>query len=105
MPTVAVQVTIGDYAKWRPVFDKHQSLRDKAGFKNTQVYRNADDPNEVIVWGEAANGAKVRRALADPELTAAMKEAGVVGPPRVHIIPFSPLNNHSNPNAQTDLPG
>jgi hypothetical protein len=33
MPTLAVQLTIGDYAKWRPVFDKHKPLRDKAGFE------------------------------------------------------------------------
>ena len=30
MATLAVQLTIGDYAKWRPVFDKHKPLRDKA---------------------------------------------------------------------------
>jgi hypothetical protein len=30
MATLAVQLTIGDYANWRPVFDKHKPLRDKA---------------------------------------------------------------------------
>jgi hypothetical protein len=30
MPTLAVQLTIGDYAEWRPVFDKHKPLRDKS---------------------------------------------------------------------------
>lgn len=50
MPALAVQLTIGDYAKWRPVFDKHKSLRDKAGLTNTKVYRNADNPKELIVW-------------------------------------------------------
>ena len=86
MPHMAVQLTIGDYAKWRPVFDKHKPLRDKAGIKNTQVYRNADDPKEVIVWGETSDVAKAREALASQELKAAMKEAGVVGPPKVHVL-------------------
>ncbi len=49
MATLAVQLTIDDYAKWRPVFDKHKALRDKAGFKNIRVYRDADNPKEVIV--------------------------------------------------------
>jgi len=93
MPTIAVQVTISDFDRWRLVFEKNKPLRDKVGFKNTQVYRNADDPKEVIVWGEAANGAKVRRALAGPDLVAAMKEAGVIGPPRVHVIPYSPFTS------------
>jgi hypothetical protein len=90
MPTVALQVTIGDYAKWRPIFDKYRSHRAEAGFKNERVYRNVDDPSEVIIWGEASSGAKLRRALASPELKAAMKEAGgVAGTLKLHIIPFS----------------
>jgi hypothetical protein len=47
MPTLPVQLKIGDYAKWRPVFDKHKALRDKAGFTNTQIYRQADSANEI----------------------------------------------------------
>ena len=90
MPTVALQITISDYAKWRPVFDEHRSSRAQAGFKNERVYRNVDDPNEVIIWGEATSGAKLRRALASPELKAAMKEAGgVAGTLKLHVIPFS----------------
>jgi hypothetical protein len=90
MPTVALQVTIGDYAKWRPIFDKYRSHRAEAGFKNERVYRNVDDPSEVIIWGEASSGAKLRRALASPELKAAMKEAGgVAGTLKLHVIPFS----------------
>jgi hypothetical protein len=81
MPTVALQVTIGDYAKWRPIFDKYRSQRAEAGFKNERVYRNVDDPSEVIIWGEASSGAKLRRALVSPELKAAMKEAGGVAGP------------------------
>jgi hypothetical protein len=38
MPTVALQVTVTDYAKWRPVFDKYRSYRAEAGFKNERVF-------------------------------------------------------------------
>ena len=90
MPTVALQVTISDYAKWRPIFDKYRSTRALAGFKNERVFRNVDDPNDVIIWGEAASGAKLRIALASPELKAAMKEAGgAEGTLKLHVIPFS----------------
>jgi hypothetical protein len=87
MATLAVQLTIGDYAKWRPVFDKHKPLRDKADMKNVRVYRDADNPKEVIVWGEAGDAAKARAALGGDEIKNAMKEAGVVGPPRIHVVP------------------
>ena len=56
MPTVALQVTIGDYAKWRPIFDKYRSHRAEAGFKNERVYRNVDDPSEVIIWEKRQAG-------------------------------------------------
>jgi erythromycin esterase-like protein len=86
MPMLAVQLTIGDYAKWRPVFDKRKALRDKAGFTNTHVYRNADNTNEIIVWSETLDVSKAREALASPEIRNAMQEAGVVGPPKIHLI-------------------
>ena len=86
MPTLAVEITIGDYARWRPVFDKHKPLRDKAGFTDTRVYRNADNDKQILVWSEAADVAKAREALAGPEIRKAMQEAGVVGPPKVHVL-------------------
>ena len=67
MPTVALQVTVTDYAKWRPIFDRYRSHRAEAGFKNERVFRNVDDPNEIIIWGEAISGSKLRRALARDE--------------------------------------
>ena len=86
MPMLAVQLTIGDYAKWRPVFDKHRPLREKAGVKTEHVYRNADNPKEIILWFDVADAAKLREALAGSEIKAAMQEAGVVGPPKIHPV-------------------
>jgi hypothetical protein len=50
----------------------------------------SETPNEIIIWGEATSGSKLRRALASPELKAAMKEAGgVAGTLKLHVIPYS----------------
>jgi quinol monooxygenase YgiN len=86
MPTLAVQITIGDYAEWRPLFDKNKPLRDRAGLRNVRVYRDADKPRDLIVWSETADPAKSREALSSPEVRNAMQEAGVVGPPKVHVL-------------------
>jgi len=86
MPTLAVQITIGDYAKWRPIFDKNKPLRDRAGLRNVRVYRDADKPQEVIVWSETADAAKSREALSSPDVKNAMQQAGVVGAPKVHVL-------------------
>ena len=84
MAVAFVQLTINDYTKWRAVFDQHKDLRDKAGLTNIQVYRNADNLKDVIVSGEAADTEKATNGLLNPEMRAAMQEAGVVGPPRIH---------------------
>ena len=86
MATLAVQLKIDDYTKWRPVFDKHKHLRDKAGIKSEHVYRNADDPKELVLWLETADAIKARQAIQGEEIKAAMKEAGVVGSPKIHAI-------------------
>ncbi len=87
MPILAAQITVGDYAKWRPVFDKNKPLRDKAGLTNVRVYRNADNPKELVIWSETSDATKAREALSGPEVRSAMQEAGVVGPPKIHVIP------------------
>ena len=86
MPTLAVQITIDDYARWRPIFDKNKPLRDRAGLKNVQVYRDADDPHQLVVWSESSDPAKAREALGSPDFRSAMQEAGVVAPPKVHVL-------------------
>jgi quinol monooxygenase YgiN len=72
------------------LFSTNRSYRAEAGFQNERVFRNVDNPNEIIIWGEATSGSKLRRALASPELKAAMKEAGgVAGTLKLHVIPYS----------------
>jgi hypothetical protein len=87
MANIALQLTASDYSKWRPVFDKYTSVRqDKAGITSTTVYRNADDPNQVLVWWEAPDASKVVQFL-QGEARGYMKEARVVGSPKIHVLP------------------
>lgn len=86
MPTLAVQITIGDYGNWRPIFDKNKPLRDRAGLRNVRVYRDADNPHHVVVWSETPDPAKSRQALGSPDFRSAMQEAGVLEPPKVHVL-------------------
>jgi hypothetical protein len=94
---------IGDYAKWRPVFDKYKSLRDNAGLSNVRVYRNADDPKELIVWSDTSDVAKAREALGSEEIRNAMQEARVIGPHPKRCrsgggfsLPLSPIEDYTD---------
>lgn len=87
MSVLAVQLTVNDYSTWRPVFDRAQPLREKAGLRNVRVYQDANNPKELLIWSETDDVAKAREGVTGPDIRKAMQDAGVIGPPRVHIIP------------------
>jgi hypothetical protein len=86
MANIAVQLTIGDYEEWRLVFDQHKHLRDEAGIRSEQVYVNADDTTQVLLWFDVADPTKARQAIQGDAIKEAMKEGGVVGPPKIHAV-------------------
>jgi len=85
--TIAVQLAVTDYNKWRAGFDKYHSLRNVAGITASWVYRNADNPNEILVWNETTDVNKSREAISGPDIQKAMQESGVIGPPKIHVLP------------------
>ena len=69
MANIAVQLTIGDYDDWRPVFNKHKKMREeKAGIKSEQVYCDAENPTEVLLWFETTDAAKTREVIQSEEV-------------------------------------
>jgi hypothetical protein len=48
---------------------------------------NADDPKPIMIWFDVSDPKKTAQAIQSDEVKAAMKEAGVVGPPKVHVVP------------------
>ena len=47
---------------------------------------NADDPKQVLLWFDVADPTKARQAIQGDEIKEAMKEAGVVGHPKIHAV-------------------
>ena len=87
MPMIAVQFTIRDYAKFRSHFDKEKPLRDKAGIVSSQIFRGADNDKEILVLSGTTDLEKAREAIEGQEIRNAMREAGVVGNPKVFVVP------------------
>jgi len=85
MAKIARQLIIGDYAKWRAGFDKAAAFREKAGMKNVQISRDVDNPTAVLNWSDVHDLAKARAILDSPEVRNAMREAVVVGDPKIQI--------------------
>ena len=86
MAHMLIKHHVRDYAVWRAVFDDNANLRAEYGATYAHVFRNADDPDNVVVmfrWDDLDNA---RRYAVDPRLKAAMQEAGVIGPPEVIFL-------------------
>lgn len=85
MATVFLRHPVADYDAWRPHYDEDAPRRDAAGLDEVGVFQNASDPNDVLLVWETDDVGGLDAMLADEGLKAKMQEAGVTGPPEVHV--------------------
>lgn len=86
MPYALVRHKVEDYARWKPVFDDDAENREANGSMGGYLFRNADDPNELVIlfeWDELEN---VRRFGRSEELREKMQEAGVADQPDFYFL-------------------
>jgi len=79
MPYLLERHKVRDYDRWREVFDADGGGREAAGCRGARIFRNADDPEEVVVLFEWDDLEKARGRIGSAELSRKFEEAGVVG--------------------------
>jgi hypothetical protein len=82
---LTIHLKVKDYATWRTGYDGGEKNRLSAGITNGRVFRNAQDPNDVVILQDVADVAKARTWLGSDDLKAAMQKNGVVGSPNVRF--------------------
>lgn len=79
MPALLIRHKVEDYAAWKAAFDQHAAARRANGSQGGQLFRNAADPNDVVIllaWDVLERA----RLFADSDdLREAMARAGVAG--------------------------
>ena len=83
MASMFVKHRVADYARWKPVFDEHETMRKAAGLTAHSLHRGNDDPNVVIIAFRAADLNKAKQFAGSDDLKAAMARAGVQGAPEI----------------------
>ena len=78
-----VRHKVANFAAWRKGYDAFDATRKKMGVRAAAVFRGAIDPNEVTIWHDLDTLVAAQALVKSPELAAAMKNAGVTGPPEV----------------------
>lgn len=86
MANFIVRHKVEDYGKWKPVFDAHAATRKAAGCKGGRLFRNSDNPNEIIVvwdWDSVENAKKFAGSV---DLRETMMKAGVADHPDLYFL-------------------
>jgi heme-degrading monooxygenase HmoA len=86
MPYILVRHKVEDYAKWRPAYDEHGAARQASGCKGTHVFRNAEDPNEIVMLLEWDDLENARQLIQSENLREAMKRSGVADQPDIYFL-------------------
>lgn len=86
MPYLLVRQRVTDYEKWKSAFDAHSLTRQANGSRGGQLFRNASDPNEVIMLLEWDVLETARQFVQSEELREMMQRAGVVDDPTIYFL-------------------
>ena len=74
-----------DFAAWRKFYDADLPGRAAAGLTERHVVREHANPNLIGIVFEISDVARAKAMIASPDLAATMKEAGIVGTPKVRF--------------------
>jgi quinol monooxygenase YgiN len=80
MPHLLVHQRIEEFDRWKEVFDRLAPARAAASCRSTALFRNLEDPHEVVVLFEFEDLMKAREHMTSPDLRAAWRDAGVTDP-------------------------
>ena len=86
MAHMLVRHKVADFEKWKQVYEEHHSAREAAGLENIHLWRNEDDPNEVLILFEAADFSKAKALTNSPDLKESMEASGVQGRPEIVFL-------------------
>ncbi len=86
MPYLLIRHKVEDYDRWKPVFDEDADNRARHGSSNGMLFRNRNNPNEIIALWEFSDAGQMEAFTQSPELRERMQRAGVADHPDVYFL-------------------
>jgi quinol monooxygenase YgiN len=86
MPYLLIRHKVADYSKWKPIYDQHATTRKTSGGQGAQLFRNATDPNELVILFEWDDLERARQFAQSEDLRQAMQQAGVADQPDIYFL-------------------
>ncbi len=81
-----VRHKVKDYVRWKSVLDGSIAMRKAGGEKSYQIFRTADDPNNLVVLFGWDNLDNARKFAQSEELREGMQEAGIADQPDIYFL-------------------
>jgi hypothetical protein len=69
---------VTDFSKWKGVFDSHAHAHRDAGLHLRNIWREAEEPNNVFFLFEVTDTKKARAFINNPAAAQAAKTSGVL---------------------------
>ena len=83
LPAFIIGHTVSDFDAWLEGYDAAEELRKSNGIIGHAANRSIDDPSFAVVYHQAESFDTLRAFLANPDLRAAMENAGVASEPDI----------------------
>lgn len=91
MPHVLVRQRFEEFERWRAGFESLGPVRAEAGCRQTAVFRNRQDPHEVLVLFEFEDLERARGHMGSEALREAWHRAGVTDPGSADVLDAVPV--------------
>lgn len=86
MATMIVKHRVANFESWKKVFDEVEKNRRAHNWQGHSVYRDATDPNIVVVVNRMATVEDAKNYGTSPALREAMQRAGVTSAPEITFL-------------------
>jgi hypothetical protein len=86
LPALLVRHKVEDYAAWKLLFDEHGDTRRANGSQGGRLFRNAADPEEVLILLEWDDLDRARLFAQSDDIHETMARAGVTDQPDLWFL-------------------
>lgn len=70
------KLKLESYDKYKPFFDKRSAAREESGSKEAHLFRNSDNPNEVLILFKWDNKENAKKYMESDDLRKYLQNAG-----------------------------
>ncbi|QMU59368.1 MAG: hypothetical protein GKR98_14950 [Boseongicola sp.] len=86
MAHVMITHSVADFGTWQQAFVDALPMRQEAGEKSAQIFRDAGDPNTITGLFEWDSADRAKEYVTSARLRTAMEGAGVTSQPQVTFL-------------------